>query len=133
MLGLRTQKNSRIQGNIGLAAAILWFEQNGYRTYLPLTDSQEDDLVVKMNGKLCSIQIRTTYNEIEPGRYDLNLRVMGGNRSGTGKVKYFDPNEVDFVFAITEDGLKYLIPSSVITAGTKIKLGGPKYAQYQVV
>ena len=110
MLNLRTQKNSKIQGNIGLATAILWFEQNGYRVYLPLTDSQEDDLVVKINGRLCSVQIRTTYYELEPnsGRYALNLRVMGGNRSGEGKVKHFDPSEVDFVFALTDDGKKIL-------------------------
>jgi hypothetical protein len=132
MLGLRRQKNSKIQGNIGLATAILWFEQNDYRTYVPLTDSQEDDLVVKINGKLYSVQIKTTYCEYAPGRYMLNLRVMGGNRSGTGKVKHFDPNEVDFVFALTDNGEKYLIPSSAISCRHSLKLGGPKYAQYRV-
>lgn len=132
MIGLKRQKNSKLQGNIGLAAAIYWFEQNGYRTYIPLTDSQEDDLVVKINGRLYSVQVRTTYSEYEPGRYALNLRVMGGNRSGTGKVKHFDPSEVDFIFALTENEEKYLIPAAAIECKHSIKLGGPKYAQYRV-
>jgi hypothetical protein len=78
MLQLEKQKNSRIQGNIGLATAILWFEQQGYRVYLPLTDSQEDDLAVKIDGRFHSVQVRTTYCQPKPERYQLNLRVMGG-------------------------------------------------------
>jgi len=72
MLRLSEQKNSRIQGNIGLATAILWFEQQNYRVYLPLTDSQDEDLVVKIDGKLLSVQVRTTYCK-SPHNYMLSI------------------------------------------------------------
>jgi PD-(D/E)XK nuclease superfamily protein len=131
MLGLRTQRNSKIQGNIGLATAILWFEQNGYPTYIPLTDSQEDDLVVRINGKLCGVQVKTTYHKTPSGSYEVNLRVSGGNRSGTGKIKHFDPSEVDYLFVVTDTNEKYLIPSVHIDARRAITLWD-KYAQYRV-
>ena len=123
MLGLRTQKNSKTQGNIGLATAILWFEQNGYSTYIPLTDSQEDDLVVRINGKLCGVQVKTTYHQKPSGSYAVNLVVSGGNRSGTGKIKYFDPTMVDYLFVVTDANDKYLIPATHVLAKKALVLG----------
>jgi hypothetical protein len=52
ILRLSEQHNTKIQGNIGLVNAIAWFEEHGYRVFLPLTDSQDEDLVVKIDGKL---------------------------------------------------------------------------------
>jgi hypothetical protein len=42
--------NSKKQGYLGLGVAIGWFCQNGYVVNIPLTDSQEYDLVVD-NGQ----------------------------------------------------------------------------------
>jgi hypothetical protein len=57
--------------------------------------------------------------------------VLGGNRSGTGKVKYFDPQRVDYVFVVTAVGEKYLFPSGIIETRTAITLC-EKYALYKV-
>jgi hypothetical protein len=59
---LRNQKNSRLQGNVGLANAIAWFANNGYRPAIPLTDSQDYDLIVDDGEKLYKVQVRTTYH-----------------------------------------------------------------------
>jgi hypothetical protein len=131
VLSLGQQRNSRQQGEIGLTIAIAWFVQNGFHVAIPLTDSQDYDLVVETDGRFYAVQVRTTYHRRENGVYQLNMRVCGGNRSGTGKVKHFDPHKVDYLFAITDVGDKYLIPSQDIMARRSINLGD-KYAEYQV-
>lgn len=130
-LRLREQKNSKIQGNIGLTYAIHWFASNGYDVYLPLTDSQDADLVVGVNGRLFSVQVRTTYFKTPYGIYQVHLHVSGGNRSGTGKTKLFDTCQVDYLFVITDDGDRYLIPKAEITAVKSLNLG-EKYDLYKV-
>lgn len=131
MLSLEKQRNSKIQGDVGLGVAIAWFVQNDYRVAIPLTDSQDYDLVIEINGAFSSVQVRTTYYEKYAGIYQVNMRVSGGNRSGTGKVKHFDPGKVDYLFAVTDAGDKYLIPSAEITNKRSINLG-KKYAAYKV-
>ena len=37
--------NSKRQGNIGIGAAIAWFTVHGYTVSIPLTDSQDYDLI----------------------------------------------------------------------------------------
>lgn len=128
---LRSRKNSKHQGDVGLAIAIGWFADNGYRVSIPLTDSQDYDLVVEADGRFHGVQIRTTYHKNPQGWYRVNLRVMGGNRSGTGKVKHFDPQAVDFLFVVTESREKYLIPSSSITCRNSLTLYD-KYAPFKV-
>lgn len=131
MLSLDQQQNSKQQGDVGLGLAIAWFACNGYRVSIPLTDSQDYDLVVEQSYKLFTVQVRTTYHEKYAGIYQLDLRVSGGNRSGTGKIKYLNPDHVDYLFAVTDAGDQYLIPSNEIEARRSINLG-EKYAQYKV-
>lgn len=131
ILLLSKQRNTKKQGDIGLALAIAWFEMNGYPTLIPLTDSQDYDLGVDTGYRLCKVQVRTTYYKKPSGMYAVNLVVSGGNRSGTGKVKLFDPQKIDFLFAVTDVGDKYFIPSAVIDCRRMLTLSG-KYAQYKV-
>lgn len=131
MLRLREAKNSRKQGNIGLGCAIKWLWEQNYGIYIPLAESEDIDLVAEIDGKLCGIQVKTTYHKSPDGIYMVNLLVSGGNRSGTGKVKHFDPSKVDYLFAVTDEGKMYFIPSRVIEARSFFSLG-EKYALYQV-
>ena len=124
-------KTSRRQGDVGMAIAISWFARNDYRVAIPLTDSQDYDLVVEQDNCFYSVQVRTTYYEKYPGIYQLNLRVTGGNRSGSGVSKPFDPEKIDFLFAVTDSGEQYLIPGKSVTNKRSINLGD-KYAQYKV-
>ena len=131
MLQLGSQKDTKLQGDVGLAIAIAWFAQNDYRVAIPLTDSQDYDLVVEKDMMFYSVQVRTTYYEKYPGIYQLNLRVTGGNRSGTGRTKHFDPEKIDYLFAVTDTGDKYLIPGKCVENRRSLNLG-EKYTSYKV-
>lgn len=131
MLKLSQQTTSRQQGDIGLGMAIAWFVKNDYVVSIPLTDSQDYDLVIEINTCFYAVQVRTTYYEKYPGIYQLNLRVTGGNQSGAGKSKPFDPEKVAYLFAVTDAGEQFLIPSHAIEARRSLNLG-EKYAQYKV-
>ncbi|MBZ0303858.1 MAG: hypothetical protein K8J31_29225 [Anaerolineae bacterium] len=132
MLLLSQQKNSKKQGDVGLGIAIAWFTSAGYNVSIPLTDSQDYDLVIGIGNHLSSVQVKTTYYQNKAGNYEANLRVAGGNRSGTGKVKNFDSQSVDFVFVVTESNEKYLIPANEIENKRAIALC-EKYSKYLVV
>lgn len=108
-------KNTKKQGDAGLGIAIGWFTMKGYTVSIPLTDSQDYDLVVEINKVLRKIQVKTTFFKIRSS-YQVNLSIKGGNRSGIGKLKMFDPNSCDYIFIVTGQGLNYLIPITQIKA-----------------
>jgi len=114
------QKNSKKQGDVGLGFAISYFTKCGYCVSIPLTDSQNYDLVVEMFGGLKKIQVKTT-RFMRRGSYQANLKVCGGNKSGNS-IKNFDNTSVDFVFILTEDSTMYLIPSIDINSRCSISL-----------
>ncbi len=115
-------KNSKKQGDIGLGAAIDYFSRNNYTVCIPLTDSQEYDLVVD-NGTLFKVLVKTTTRRIKnrPGAYRFGLRTLGGNRS-FHTVKKFDKEKVDLLFVLTDEGRKYLIPTISINVKNELIL-----------
>jgi hypothetical protein len=124
-------KNSKKQGDIGLGAAIGWYTSQGFTVCLPLTDSQDYDLIVDRNDVLERVQVKTTSYKNYYNRYVASLRVNGGNRSGTGKTKKFDALLVDRIFVITEQGTRYDIPTDIVSAMSVLSLG-EKYDSYIV-
>lgn len=113
--------NTKKQGDIGLGVAIGWFVSKGYTVSLPLTDSQDYDLVVDIQDKLCRVQIKTT-SYIRNGNYNVSISVKGGNRSSSGKIKPFNNTKVEYIFILTSEGTKYLIPAEDITSTNSITL-----------
>ena len=120
------------QGNIGLAYAIAYYSKLGYTVSIPLTDTQDYDIIVDTGETLLKVQVKTTTCKSEYNNYQLNLKVSGGNRSGEGKVKTFDQNNYDLVFAMTNDFEFYSIPRKEITSKTSISLG-EKYLPFKVL
>ena len=120
------------QGNIGLAYAIAYYSKLGYTVSIPLTDTQDYDIIVDTGETLLKVQVKTTTCKSEYNNYQLNLKVSGGNRSGEGKVKTFDQNNCDLVFAMTNDFEFYSIPRKEITSKTGISLG-EKYLPFKVL
>lgn len=114
-------KNSKKQGDIGLGAAIAWFVANEYVVSIPLTDSQDYDLIVEKENKLYRVQVKTT-SFIKNTCYEVQLSVKGGNKSGTGKIKKFDNSKIELLFVLTEDGSRYLIPAKDILAKNSLAL-----------
>jgi hypothetical protein len=124
-------KNPNKQGDAGMGIAIGWFASNGYCVSIPLTDSQDYDLVVEINNVLKKVQVKTTTSKTKYKIYKANLRVNGGNRSGTGKTKKFDWKSVDYLFIVTNNNDKYIIPTFPTMPKNSIALG-EQYQQYKV-
>jgi hypothetical protein len=115
-------KNSKKKGDIGVGEAISFFIRKGQTVLFPLSDSEPYDLAYDDGDKLNKVQIRTTAAKSPHGIYIVNLRVMGGNQSFHTEKK-FDRTKVDYLFVLTENGKKYLIPSVEITSYNSINLG----------
>jgi len=81
---------------------------------LPLTDSQDYDLIVDDSRKIYKVQAKTVSYKNKSGKYSLSLSVKGGNRSSIGKIKPFDKTKVDLLFILTEDEKIYVIPSGSV-------------------
>ena len=115
-----------------MGLAIAWFVQRGHTVCIPLTDSQSYDLVVDMGEGLRTVQVKTTTcKDKRRDQFIVNLRTMGGNRSGTGKVKKLDRSSLDYLFIFTEAGDQYLICTTELRGTSGITLG-PSYEQYRV-
>ena len=125
------QRNSKKQGDVGLGVAIAWFTEGGHTVCIPLTDSQAYDLVVDFQGMLARVQVKTSRAKNQYGRFTVALRTVGGTKSSWGKIKKFDPEAVDFLFVLTDEGVKYLIPVSELEARSNMALG-EKHRKYIV-
>lgn len=128
---LKGYRNSRKQGDVGLAAAIYYFAAKEYTVCVPLTDSQKFDLIVEKNNKVERVQAKTTsHRDRKTGPFKVSLRTCGGNRSNGNRVVPFDHNAVDLVFVLCDDGSKYLIPVGAVS-GSCFNLGAA-FEQYKV-
>ncbi len=119
--------NPRIQGDIGLGAAIAYFLGEGYDVAVPLGESQPWDLIIEARGERRvgpeRVQVKTTTFRDPRGQFVVHIATNGGNQSWTGVVRRFDPTLVEWLFVLTDDGDRYLIPSGAISATTALTLG----------
>lgn len=120
--------NSKKKGDIGLGAAIAFFVRNFYTVSLPLTDSQDYDLVVDKDDTLSRIQVKTTDYK-RKNSFVVQMSVKGGNKS-SNKVKKFDNTKVEYVFVLTSDNEEYLIPAKEIKVKNQLTLG-TKYKTFK--
>lgn len=124
------RSNPRIQGEIGLGAAIGWFTAHGYRVAIPLADNQPWDLIVQDgDGALHRVQVKTTTARSPGGVFIVSLRTNGGNQS-FHTTKYLDSAACDLLFVLTDDGDVYVIPSAELTVRTSLSLCD-RYARYR--
>ncbi len=89
------------------------------------------DLIADIGGRLVRVQVKTS-RFFRNGRWEIVLATRGGNRSWSGLVKRFTADRSDFVFVHVADGRRWFIPSPAIGGETAIRLGGPKYAGFEV-
>jgi len=114
---------------MGLGVAISYFTAEGYTVAIPLTDSQDYDLIVDIKNRLRKVQVKTC--SYKRRSYEANLSVKGGNRTSRGKIKRFDNTKCDYLFVVTKSSEKYLISSKKIVAKHNLVLG-PKYNKYLI-
>ena len=129
MIPLHTHANSRKQGDAGLGAAICYFTGNGHTVCLPISEGQDYDLVVDLGSGLKTIQIKTTRYKAPSGCYVANLRVLGGNQSGSGRVKRLDPSKIDYVFVLDASNAWYLIPTNTLDGTGSVTLNDKRLHQ----
>lgn len=124
------KRNSRIQGLVGIGSAIEYFTKNDYIVSIPLTDSQEYDLIVEKDNILKRVQVKTGRYK-RGNRWLIGLRTSGGNMSRYTR-KHFDKTKCDFLFVLVEDGKRWLIPVEDVKGTSGINLGGIEYEKFLV-
>lgn len=107
--------NSKKQGDIGVGQAIAYYTSIGWTVSIPLTDSQDYDLIVDDGSGPQRVQVKTSKNE------SFALRTLGGNQSWSGVAKYFDTSRIERLFLYNLGGIMYDLPTSSVTQRTYIK------------
>lgn len=122
--------NSKKQGDAGLGQAIGWFATQGLTVSVPLTDSQDYDLIVDTVDGLDRVQVRTC-TSVRYSDFIVQLCVKGGNKTSIGKTKAFSAEAVDSLFVVTGDGNLFWIPSCSIKSKYSLTLNS-KWDKFKV-
>jgi hypothetical protein len=128
---LLSRISPREQGDPGEQSAIDWLRWHGYSVYLRLGHSPHCDLVADDGAALLRVQVKTS-TVFHQRRWDVTVCTRGGNQSRCGLVKRLDPLRIDRLFVVVGDGRRWFIPADELGGGCGIRLGGPKYAAYEV-
>jgi hypothetical protein len=123
-------KNSRKQGDAGLGQAIAWFTMKGYAVCIPLTDNQDYDLVVEIDGALRKVQVKSGSTLAKSGAALFYLSVNGGNKSGDTTTKTVSQQTWDYLFGyhLTTKQVIFIPKDEVHTEG-QLQLGD-KYKEW---
>lgn len=112
-------------------SAAEWLTRSGYGVWVPLCHSPDVDLIAQQGDAYHRVQVKTT-TVFRKGRYEVSLATRGGNQSWSGRVKTLDSTRYDYLFVLVADGRKWFIPAPNVGGGSGIRLGGPKYASFEV-
>jgi hypothetical protein len=121
----------RRQGDFGELSAIDWLTWAGADVSMPLFHSPYYDLIADFDGRLLRVEVKTS-SCYRGGRFELTIATRGGNQSWSGLSKRFDPSRCDYLFAHVGDGRRWFIPAGALGGTSGIRLGGPKYTEYEV-
>ena len=106
--------NSKKKGDAGVGSAIAYFTLCGVCVSIPLTDSQDYDLVIEVEGELKKLQVRTTDYKNPAGNYVVNLKICGGNSKSNFVHKKGTDLVYDYLYVLTSDDTRYLFERSAI-------------------
>ena len=125
------QANPRRQGDLGELEAARWLGRAGLGLWIPFGHSPDVDLIAQSGNRLFRVQVKTS-TVFRKGRWEVMLCTRGGNRSWSGEVKKLERSRFDLLFAVVGDWRMWLIPASALEAKSGVRLGGPKYAPFEV-
>ncbi len=108
-----------------------WLAWRGARIFLPVGNHPHCDLIADFGDELVRVQVKTSISW-RNGRYEVCLATRGGNQSWNGVVKLLDPSQCDRVFVHAGDGRRWYIPVAALGGLVGIRLGGPKYAEFEI-
>jgi len=112
-------------------SAACWLASRGAHVAFPFGSSPFWDLIAELDGKLLRVQVKTS-TCFRKGRWDVTVCTRGGNQSWNGLVKRLDGSRFDCLFVLVGDGRQWFIPSASVEGGSGLRLGGPKYAVFEV-
>jgi len=121
----------RRQGDAGELSAMQWLTWAEALVCKPLFECPDYDLVADWGDHMERVQVKTS-TCWRNGRYEVTLATRGGNQSWSGLVKRLDLSRCDALFVHTGSGRRWYIPMSAVDGSSGIRLGGPKYAAYEV-
>lgn len=119
-------KNSKKLGDVGMGQAVAHFTKLGYTVLLPISDSEDYDMVVDMGGSLKKVQVKTGNSFSADNTPIISLRTLGGNQSWSGKVKCVIDTDIDFLFCYHLVAGAYLIPKSDLAVKATLVLNSSK-------
>ncbi len=128
-------KNTRQQGDIGVAAAHLYYVKNGYSVFVPTTESTPHDLIAVRGSEVLRVQCKTsTVRKSRGASFSVGVSTSGGNRSWNGSKKLLTSESCDVVFIWCSNESLWEVPISyaahraslVVGKGTlQYHVGGP--------
>ena len=114
--------NSNLRGNVGLTYAIAYYSKEGYIVSLPITDSQDYDVLIDTGTSIQKVQVKTvSFKDKRTGKYAVCLKTNSGFKNNR-RFKDFSENNSTILFVLTEDGTCYSIPRDRISAKTQLTL-----------
>ena len=123
--------NTREQGDIGELSAMEWLAYKGAHVAVPVGHSPHWDVLAELDGRLVRVQVKTSKCFVK-NRWDITLCTRGGNQSWNGLSKVLDTTRFDYLFVLVGDGRRWFIPSRALGGKSGLRLGGPKYAEFEV-
>jgi len=129
--GMGTRQEWKRQGDLGEASAIEWLTRAGAHVFAPVFSSPDCDLIAHWGDRLERVQVKTSIAWCR-GRFQVALRTSGGNQSWNRVVKHLGPERCDRIFVHAGDGRRWYIPASALGGGCGIRLGGPKYSEFEI-
>lgn len=121
----------REQGDKGEWAARDWYAAKGAGVFMPLGHTRDYDFVADVGGELVRVQVKTSGQWVND-RWNVTTCTRGGNRSWKGTVKRLDAASFDQLFVLAGDGRCWRIPAKAVDGRSRIVLGGPQYAEWEV-
>ncbi len=105
--------NSKKQWDVWMGYAIAYFSKTWSTVCIPLTDSQDYDLIVDIKWILNRVQVKTA-SHLSYWKYVVYLRTSWWNRSWTWKKKFLKNNNVESLFVLCDNWEQYLIPVNIL-------------------
>jgi hypothetical protein len=121
----------REQGDFGELSAMCWLASRGASIAIPVGNNRHWDLVAELENRLLRVQVKTS-RCFRLGRWEVRVSTSGGNQSWNRVVKLLDPSRFDYLFVLVGDGRRWFVPAERVEGGTALRLGGPKYAEFEV-
>lgn len=124
--------NPRQQGDWGELSAALWLTGQGAIVSRPIGHCRDYDLIADFGDRIVRVEVKSSCRQTYLGRWEVAICTRGGNQSWSGVTKRFQAERCDYVFVLVGDGRQWFLPSVAIEATTSLRLGGPKYSEYEV-